>query len=332
MTVLSNLLSKNRNFSPTYHPNVLANHLSMALIALYKLGASDEQLKKYYLHYSEELEPVQALTNTIQITDTNWMNFLGCAHYFPNYLIFFQKNIQLNGMSETLKKYLQLLIKGLSGQAFHCLIRLAYAVEIIDIEEIAVSLAYFSSHYFSLGDKKKLNPIFKHPKHILNKINSISCFTGVQINGINITERVKKVALIAEFSSVIDWLKPGNTTLSECASILIYLYAKTEDFTVLHMVTVTHAMRILQNYFIDFEDAIRYYWQAICAAYITIGSPSISEFSLPMTKQTNWPTIISKTINSADEHVIKLVYTCYEESKIYNNSLYGHVAVNTINS
>lgn len=334
MTILADLLIKNRKFSPTFHPKVLSNHLSMALIALDKLGASSVQLKEYYETYSSELEPEPPLSNTIIIDDSNWINYLGHDGYYQNYLLFFKSSLQLIGIGNTLQKYLQPLIKGISGQAFHCLIRLAYALEIQDKDEIAVSLAFFSCHYLVLTEKRNQSPISNNPKQILNKINTSNQLSGIPISGINITEILKKVVSIPAFDPVIDWLEIKNNMLTEIAALLINLYAATKDFIALHMVTATHAMRIITPYLKDRKEALSYYWQSICAAYVAIGSPSVSAHSPIIDKfsyeKISWPLIFTKATTATDEHVIKLVYTCYQEHSIYQNPLYGYIAVDAV--
>ncbi|MBX3710130.1 MAG: hypothetical protein KIT56_09080 [Gammaproteobacteria bacterium] len=51
MAVLADLLLMNRKFSPTYHPKILANHLSMTLMIFLKTILKLKMVKYIYLKY-----------------------------------------------------------------------------------------------------------------------------------------------------------------------------------------------------------------------------------------------------------------------------------------
>lgn len=107
----------------------------MALVALDKLGASDEQLLDFYSSYSKILE-IQTKSE-IEINSKNWRNYLGKHTHNTAYREFFLAELENNGVTKILSTYLPHLIPGLSGGAFHPLIRLAYAVDTNSTWEIA---------------------------------------------------------------------------------------------------------------------------------------------------------------------------------------------------
>ena len=60
--------------------------------------------------------------------------------------------------------------------------------------------------------------------------------------------------------------------------------------------------------------ALRFLFQAIAAAYLTIGSPPIrTEEDLLRSGAPGWDSIIAAATTSDDEHVIKLAYSAQEE-------------------
>src|SRR5580658_8820444 len=58
-------------------PFFLANHLPMVLVALHRMGASDERLDAYCQIYHEQHGLVPVPEPTARITRDNWREFLG---------------------------------------------------------------------------------------------------------------------------------------------------------------------------------------------------------------------------------------------------------------
>jgi hypothetical protein len=108
------------------------------------------------------------------------------------------------------------------------------------------------------------------------------------------------------------------------------LYANTYDFTMLHAVTSNHALRLVLTYIQDKEQAFLSYWNALLAAYVTLHCPIIKELRISENDLPDWEEIFSRAIQSSDEHVIKFVYTCFEESQIYDNPAYQSLAAEKV--
>ena len=98
----------------------------------------------------------------------------------------------------------------------------------------------------------------------------------------------------------------------------------TGNFTALHAVTSTHALRVLMPFMSDRELLLRYHWQALTAAFIGIGSPRAKE-TLPENK-AEWSSIASRAIASDDDHDAKLVFACREEQALRGDEMYRFAA------
>ena len=61
---IASLLEANRSFDVQFGDG-LSNHLSMALVALHQLGASDARLREFFDTYSKRLEPPPHATSPI---------------------------------------------------------------------------------------------------------------------------------------------------------------------------------------------------------------------------------------------------------------------------
>jgi hypothetical protein len=161
-------------------------------------------------------------------------------------------------------------------------------------------------------------------------MSSDSYFKSLKIEGPNIFSRMEIIAEDNAFKKFSNPLPKRNASLDEISLAAINLYASTHDnFEALHVVTSAHALRVVRPFISDFDKALRFYWQAVCAVYITIGCPQIApiieEASLP-----EWDSILEKACLSNNDHVIKFVYTCWEEERHYKRSLYRHYAAKKV--
>jgi Questin oxidase-like len=90
------------------------------------------------------------------------------------------------------------------------------------------------------------------------------------------------------------------------------LYARSGDFTALHLVTSAHALRTLLPCVDDPALAVGFYWRAFAAAWGAQGAQA----EVP-TEARDWPSLVAAAVASDDEHVIKLVDSCREEERAY---------------
>lgn len=78
--------------------------------------------------------------------------------------------------------------------------------------------------------------------------------------------------------------------------------------------------------------ALRCYWQALLVAYLSTGSVDLSKQVPEDQSPSSWEEITKKAITSNDEHVIKIIYTCWQESLHYDNKDYQNAAQMVINN
>lgn len=329
---LSELLDDNRRFDAQYRGG-LSNHLSMALIALQRLGASDARLVEYFQDYAKRLEPAPRATSPI--TAATYASSRGTQKRFADYLVFFQDELRRLGQARLLAVYLPALLPGIAAAAFHAMIRAAYALQANDAREIAFSLAYFADTYQPLGAPTGAAAISDSPVELLRRIGRTGALGHRTWRRGLIVDRFVDIAAEPEFAPVVDWLPAGATTsLAPLADAAALIYASTGDFTALHGLTSTHALRIAWPQLPDPAIAVRYQFQALCAAYISIGTPPLlgdtERARLARRTLPSWAEISAAALRSSDEHVIKLVYSAREEDAVYRNPLYRYVAARKV--
>jgi hypothetical protein len=182
----ANLISDaNQKFSSQYSGE-LANHLPMALVALERMGASWDRILTYRDNYVKRLEP-RLHSLSLEITAKNWKEYLGQNRYHPDYLKYFENCLAINGLGQTLKSHLPELFRGVAGGAFHGLIRLGYALDTDNIEEVCQALGYWAISYLDLG-ARELATGKKRPADIFSELSTE--FLGFRPEAPNIARRM----------------------------------------------------------------------------------------------------------------------------------------------
>ena len=127
------------------------------------------------------------------------------------------------------------LFDGLSGAAFHGIIRLAYALESASDARVAAGLAYLTEVHQPLGERGLAAADHRRP-HRRTRPRAPASTEPARCAAAagNIGERMRAVAAHAEFDGVVDWLAVDDATPARLTDAAVALYAKTDDFMALH--------------------------------------------------------------------------------------------------
>ncbi|MEI8596560.1 questin oxidase family protein [Photobacterium sp. Hal280] len=249
------LIDKGLQFDPIYRPE-LSNHLPMALIALARCGANPHQLEHFYQAYAPNLRPIRQTIPPRHTTPA-----LADRDSFPAFHQQFRQQIALQGTDTVLRKWLPILLPGLASSAFHGLIRLSYAVETGEPNEIAVSLAYWASEYQALGELH-----FSDQYQAETQLEqAYQAFRDYRFQPGIIVDRVNEVVHQSAYRSIA--AVPDDLTEPEIARLTVRAYLASGDFTLLHGVTGFDALLQLMPFLPDRRLALAYYWQAYVAAF-----------------------------------------------------------------
>ncbi|MUJ21670.1 questin oxidase family protein [Aliivibrio fischeri] len=307
--MLNELLERAQCYDVETRVGGITNHLPMTLIALDRLGAPAERLDEYFLSYSEKLKPFQ---NAACEKDFSWLKHLGNKDKFNAYLNFYSDQISLLGIKLALSKYINRLIQGCAASAFHALIRLSYGIIQENNKEIAFGLAHMSAYFMRLPVPIRVN---SKPESVIN--NALRAFSKYVALGDSVTKRITDISTKPEYSSVNYY--PADLSLRACSKLFSKLYLQSHDFTVLHTVTSCHAMRVLLPYIDDKDIALKSYWSAALVAILSIKD---LKFNFVIEDEHSENLNLQTAINSNDDHTIKLVFSCIEEYKHYNDVNY----------
>ena len=320
------LLKQARNYKVEYGSK-LANHLPMALIALYKMDANENELDNFYNQYEIKLTTLNRDGIDVDklFSKKKLISTLGNSDKFNTHLTYFENELNNLGIDKTLKIYLPILIPGLCASAFHALIRLSYAIEIEDIDEIAFALAFWSSEYQYLGE---LSEIIENRNllEILTEMSNIAKDHKFQ-KGL-IVDRMVEISNLESYKKAS--FQPKNIKLKDIADLAITAFLGTSSFTILHGVTACHAMRVILPFIEEekTETAIRYYWQGFLTAYLSTGAIDIDidTSKINYNRYSNFSDIRKNIVSEISDHDIKMVYTCISEYNIYGSKEYLEAA------
>lgn len=313
------LLIKSQKYQPTYAKGRLAIHLPMSLIALDKMNATGKQLDYFYENTCTKLD--------LRKTDTKpkKLNYLTEAlakrEFFESYVLFFKKKIDTSSVDEILKESLPVLIKGVSASAFHPLIRLSYAIEINDVSEIIQALASWSTEYLEFNNK--FDKTDKNLNEIVLDLNKHSI--DFNFSPGNIVNRM--VEINNEITNLT--VKTRDLTVENLRNFCIDTYYKHNNFTLLHTVTTSYALQHIKKYLTN-TSQLELIWESIIIACLSTGIDFSKTNSENLKSTLSWDSIISKACTSLDEHIIKLVYVCWQEHQNSNNDKYKFVAERSV--
>lgn len=291
----------------------LANHLPMAIVALARLGASEPRMTAFAATYAQQLHPLPA--EQPWPAGDAWPGRLGDPRAWPMYRALFREWLAHEGAADVLSQTLPMLMRGCGAAAFHALIRAGYAVDAGRVGELADALAYWAARWFTVGEPSP-DGAASDPASVLLDLRGIAR----PPQGL-IADRMAAAAQYAAFLPAAAALRidDADAALQRLATLAAQLYAQSGNFTVLHLITSAHALRVLLAC-IDVDERaplVRHYWMAYAAGYVAAGmkpAASLDDDDLP-----GWGEIIEAAIASDDEHVIKLVDSCREQQEAYGD-------------
>jgi hypothetical protein len=324
--VLQELLDEELGADPTTVRG-LTNHLPMALVAKEGLGADADELIRFAAAYSARITVLDEPST--RLDENTWRSAIGNYEAAADLRSYFVRQVGEEGADETLKKHLPALIAGISGAAFHGIIRLAYAIEVSSPSRVAAGLAYLAEVGSPLRALVPTATGAQDPMAILAALSK-SPDLPVRPKLKSIDEEMRIVANNDLFDAAVASLEVTEFTDQDLAQAALHLYASTDDFTALHGVTGLEAINSIRPWIDDHELLSRFAFQALVAAYLSIGAPPLwSRDRLGEFVGTNGSDpkeVLSSAAFSSDEHVSKLVYTAQRSWVKTNEPLYLAVA------
>lgn len=330
MTSPSEILAQNRQASGEYG-NRLANHLSMAVLALGAMGASRARIAEFADAYRAGRNLAPPPTAQHKSAPHAVDDLLGDRRQEAAARHIATDLIATGGRDLALGTLLPVLLPGLAASAFHPMIRTAYAVEANDDQELAVALAYWIATYCPLGVPDPTRATTGDWRVALTALRTSFGDGQADLPDGLIVDRMEAVSRRSDFAASAHSLTVGEDGLRHLAEAAIALFAATGDFTALHGMTATHAIRILMPWIADRPTALRHHWLALAAAYLTMGAPPVPDENALRgwrSRDTpDWRALHATAVASNDDHRIKAIYSAWREADAYgDDGLYRYAA------
>lgn len=305
-TTLVRLLDEGAAFDAEYGQG-LSDHRPMALVALERLGADGARLQAWAAGYerAKGLRPARA--HQAWPTGDAWAGRLGDRAAWPVYRDLFRQWIDHEGGADVLSQVLPALMPGCAAAAFHGLIRTAYATQVGHPGELADGLAHWACWHLPLGELPPVGGTEADPVVLLRRLRAGRSAAPL------IAGRIADAARDGRVNRVIAALHIDAGTPERLARAAALAHAESGNFTALHLVTATHAMRIVARFADDASTAWRWFWQAFAHAVV---AARLRPAATPLTLR-DVQTLVAAALASDDEHLIKLVDSCREEERAY---------------
>jgi questin oxidase-like protein len=318
---LTPLLERNRRLRPDYRGG-LSNHVSMGLYSLSALGGTPDELGRFAEAHWSVLEPVPKEPGP-HLTRQSWSERLGQRDALNGFRAFFEREVATLGHEGSLRRYLPALLPGISAGGFHALIRTGYGVRFADAHEVSDGLAYWAMAFSPLGALGSPGRT-EEPRLLYEQITADPRLAHATLGEGLIYQKQRAASDLPGFDAIVDALHPTDATLGRIAALSVRLYAQTGNFTLLHAVTGAHAYRLLQPFIEPRELGLRFFWQALVAAYVSVGAPALAEpasITVPP-----WSESAERARASLEEHDLKLVDIAREEERFYADPIYQRAA------
>ncbi|MBB4008360.1 questin oxidase family protein [Allorhizobium taibaishanense] len=320
--ILSEMPAWGSEFTRTF-----ANHAPMVLCALAEIGGTPAQMRRFFDHYRAYKNLLPFGEPTSPLDATTWASALGERNREPDFRVFFSGEVARLGIDGTLRHYLPVLAPGVAASAFHALMRTAYGVLRRNETDIAIALGYWAATYLALPPASGAPPLTDDPAEVLLRVTQIPAMHELPLHDL-LWQNIRDAVALPDFVPVVDWLAIGPQTMARMADVAIRLFAATQHFAALHVVTGLHWIRLIAPYCdADTKDMLlRVFWQAIAALIRELDFPELpSEEAVARWRERpapDWPEIHAAAAASFDEHDISLAYSASEDMKIYGDPLY----------
>lgn len=318
----------------------LSDHLPMQLHAMHALGAGAQRLREFARFYGRRLDARQ---QAIAKPDVAWLTLRGDIDAFDALAKLFAARIVSDGRDAVLRDVLPALMPGAGGGAFHGLIRCGHAIAADHEGELVNGLAYWAAGWL---------PLLPHDEHGAMPAPTLDLATwALRAHDLTTTAdtepprivlRMKAWATAPQFPALAMALNAGDETLGQIARFAATLYAQTGNFTVMHMVTATHALLVLRPWLDDVALATRWFgvslFAALRAARLTreqIADASNTMSAMSVTRAANpasamllrpWEELAAAAIASDDDHAAKIVYSSRALFEMYGDEVFHAAA------
>jgi|GEM_PF-22592 len=283
---LHEALDQSVRFGPMYGTEAmpLFNHLPMALGALARLGAPRAALQRQIDHWAPLSRPAVA-------DDTP---------------------------APTVEEALLRVLDAPEAQAFHVAIRLAYALQSGHAKELDAALRTTVGLTSPLGAPVPSGQGSARLRDVIDAVRADPAMAMPAMPGSLITTRMQHAAALPGFAAYVE--RP-RLTLDDLAEASLAVYLARHQFAALHLVTGTHALRVLlaaaasRGLVVDEGQVLRSVWRAWLGTYLSDQrpAPAWALVHAGSASEDDWTRELPALHETMNDHRIKVADAAREE-------------------
>ncbi len=273
-------------FGPMYGTEALPlfNHLPMALGALGRLGAPRESLQRHIDHWA----PLSRVADDDEVPPPS--------------------------VEDALRR----VLAAPEAQAFHVAIRLAYALQSGHRQELDAALRTTIGLESPLGAPVPAGQGRESLREVIDAVRADPALAMPLMPGTLITTRMQRAATLPGFDGYVE--RP-RLTLDALAEASLAVYLSRHQFASLHLVTGTHALRVLleaaasRGLAVDEGQVLRTVWRAWLGTYLSElrPAPAWALVHAGQATEEDWTRELPGLHASMNDHRIKVADAAREE-------------------
>ncbi|MEQ8483040.1 MAG: questin oxidase family protein [Pseudomonadales bacterium] len=302
------LASHGQRYLPEYPPDDNSDHLPMAWLALTALGASQARREAFASAYLPRLTT------------------LAPDHPYARRVQALTAETAATGIPAVLDRYLPQWISGWHKEAYHPLIRIGYGVEFGVPGEVAAGLAYLES----VGADQTLDALTRSIRHERNLDGEALLLRARALGPVpgspndRFSRRADAALSLPGMAALAVVTDDHLRTMSRAA---LMVFAGSHDFFALHLVTASHAFRLLYPYLQPRlgprTDVV--FTVGLLAGYLAAGAPAPAPWPGPdVAPPPTSPELLA--LCRDDEHDIKLAHAAGAHADHWRDPAFRHVA------
>ncbi len=285
------------------------NHLAMSLVAVRRLGGSDDELQAWY--------------------DVQTSGDFLVRRERPEWLVPETEQVWSRGIATVVSEQLPGLIGSPGSQFFHAAIRLEHAVDAGHSGQVAHALHNWADHDHPLPSP----PSGRGDASFRDVLRALASASG---GAQDLPRRSHDLAAAPWFVASMERLRVHDGLLDEVSEAAIASHDEPRHFGTLHLVTGSRAAQALAPLLepADRRELALRQAQAVAVTYVSMGAPPLAERRDDAVATPGDPTVWEPlgrcAIDSQDPHVAKLVYACRLEEVRTGNVRYREVATRQV--
>ena len=228
--------------------------------------------------------------------------------------------IEAHGIAAVLSEHLPRLISGWYRAAYHPLIRLGYGVEFEAPAEIAAGLTYLEA----CGPSPRLAELATGARHAkgISALELLQRAAGADLDPGAAGAFDPRAETVLAHRRIEDLALVVDDNLRQMSRAALAAFAATHDFFALHLVTASHAFRLLRSWAGPQADAVMNL--GLLAGYCAIKAPEIpseppASPELPPSKER------LLALCRDDEHDFKVAYSAWAQAQHWQDAAYVKV-------